>query len=120
MKTVFVDGEEKLQVVASVGEIIPTNGTLVLGQDQNSVGGGFQAAESFTGELANVNVWNYRLKGDQLIHVAMYCGCGQGDVIAWSDLRGNTQGNVEVEATECRVLGRGKTADLSLVLDSYC
>ena len=118
-KKVYVDGEEKLRVSGSAGERIPANGTLVLGQDQDSVGKGFQAHESFAGELANVNVWNTRLEGEELTHVATYCGCGQGNVVAWSDLRGNTQGNVEVEATGCRVLGRGKTADLSLVLDSY-
>ena len=112
-KRVFVDGEEKLRDDGNTGERIPANGTLVLGQDQDSVGGGFQANESFAGELANVNVWNYRLGGEELTHVATYCGCGQGDVVAWSDLRGNTQGNVEVEATGCRVLGRGKAADLA-------
>ncbi|XP_056408689.1 jeltraxin-like [Hyla sarda] len=35
--------------------------SIILGQDQDSFGGGFQASQSFLGEICDVNMWDYVL-----------------------------------------------------------
>ncbi len=40
------------------GTALPSGGTLVLGQDQDSVGGGFDATQAFLGRLDEVRIWN--------------------------------------------------------------
>ena len=44
-----------------IGYTIRAGGSLVLGQEQDSVGGGFDSTQSFQGTLTNVNVWSYVL-----------------------------------------------------------
>ena len=45
---------------------IRPHGSLVLGQEQDSVGGGFSEEESFQGMLSNVNVWDHVLDSAQI------------------------------------------------------
>ena len=41
------------------GHVIRGGGALVLGQEQDSVGGSFQSFQSFIGEMTGVNIWNH-------------------------------------------------------------
>ncbi len=45
---------------------IITGGSLVLGQDQDSIGGGFQTSQAFQGMLDEVQVWNIALTEAQI------------------------------------------------------
>ena len=47
------------------GYTITAGGSLVLGQEQDTVGGGFDSTQSFKGMLTNVNVWSYELPEPQ-------------------------------------------------------
>jgi hypothetical protein len=40
------------------GFLIPDPGVLVIGQEQDSVGGGFQSSEAFLGSIDEVRIWN--------------------------------------------------------------
>ena len=42
--------------------MIRGGGVLVLGQEQDSVGGSFDANQSFIGEMAGVNMWDHVIK----------------------------------------------------------
>ena len=67
---------------------IRQGGTLVLGQKQNSVGGGFQAQQSFKGMLSSVNVWDKELSSTQIKDMSKSCQLNEweeGDVYKWSD-----------------------------------
>ena len=65
------------------GYKIQKNGVLVLGQDQDSDGGGFKKSESFIGELANYNMWSYALDANQILQLSKSCALGKGDVFHW-------------------------------------
>ena len=54
-----------------VGATLPSGGTLVLGQDQDSLGGGFQGWQSFLGELDEVRIWN-TVRSEPEIQANMY------------------------------------------------
>lgn len=58
---------------------IPGGGSVVLGQEQDSVGGGFDPAEGFTGQIAGFKVWNRVLGPSELKGVAEGKGVPRGD-----------------------------------------
>ena len=67
---------------------IKSGGTLVLGQEQDSVGGGFEANQSFQGMLSNVDVWDRVLLGPQIKEMSKSCLMGElnaGNVYKWTD-----------------------------------
>ncbi|XP_030635356.1 LOW QUALITY PROTEIN: sushi, von Willebrand factor type A, EGF and pentraxin domain-containing protein 1 [Chanos chanos] len=87
----------------SVGTTIPGGGALVLGQDQDQRGEGFNPVESFVGSLSQLNIWNYVLTPQQIRSLATSCPeeLLRGNVFAWPDfLRG--------------VIGRVKTSSKSM------
>ncbi len=70
------------------GHTISQSGTLVLGQDQDSVGGGFQADDSFQGMLSDVNVWDSVLTGTTINETSRSCVLdewNEANVYQWSD-----------------------------------
>ncbi|XP_028674875.2 neuronal pentraxin 1 like [Erpetoichthys calabaricus] len=61
-------------------------GVLVLGQEQDTLGGGFDATQAFVGELANFNIWDRKLSPGEIYNLAT---CNNkalvGNVISWSE-----------------------------------
>ncbi len=58
----------------------------MLGQKQGSVGGGFQADQSFKGMLSNVNLWNRVLLASQIEEISTSClldPWNAGNVYKW-------------------------------------
>ncbi|XP_070622465.1 serum amyloid P-component-like [Erythrolamprus reginae] len=53
----WVNGEPLPRVGLRKGYTINPGGSLVLGQDQDNVGGGFDINQSFVGEISDVNMW---------------------------------------------------------------
>ncbi|CAH3037285.1 unnamed protein product, partial [Pocillopora meandrina] len=78
---------------------IPAGGTVVIGQDQDSVGGGFDSAESFgPGEVTEVNLWSRVLSGDEIATQKANCDIAQaGLVLWWGQFKGNVTGVKIVE-----------------------
>ncbi|XP_069972834.1 uncharacterized protein [Penaeus vannamei] len=63
-------------------EVAPS-GWLVVGQDQDKFGGGFQADQSFRGQVARVRLWGRVLGAGEVAQVAE-CGGGAGDgLLPW-------------------------------------
>ncbi len=56
--TLFIDGEEKFTGTLAQGQTIEDGGSLVIGQEQNSVGGGFGNEQAYDGEVRDIRVWN--------------------------------------------------------------
>ena len=70
----YKDGELKKQGTNfKRGHTIRQGGTLVLGQDQDSVGGDFQASQSFQGMLSNVKVWDLAVDATQIGKLSKSC-----------------------------------------------
>ncbi|XP_064481555.1 sushi, von Willebrand factor type A, EGF and pentraxin domain-containing protein 1-like isoform X4 [Ornithodoros turicata] len=92
----YWDGEEKAsdKSPASKGSYM-FKGDVVLGQDQDSVGGGFSGLESFAGEIAELNVWDYTMPKDDVRQLGSTCGL-VGNVVAWYAVRESIYGNALV------------------------
>ncbi|CAK6444845.1 unnamed protein product [Pipistrellus nathusii] len=52
------------------GYEIPPGGSLVLGQEQDTVGGGFDSSEAFVGSVAGLAIWDRALVPGEVSHLA--------------------------------------------------
>ncbi|CAL8356490.1 unnamed protein product [Boreogadus saida] len=70
---------------------IKPQGVLVLGQEQDTLGGGFDATQAFVGELANLNFWDRKLSIGEIYNLATCNSRAQtGNVFSW------TEANIEI------------------------
>ncbi|KAM5298505.1 sushi, von Willebrand factor type A, EGF and pentraxin domain-containing protein 1 [Ctenodactylus gundi] len=92
----FSDGGTGL----SVGTPIPGGGALVLGQEQDKKGEGFNPAESFVGSISQLNLWDYVLSPQQVKSLATSCPeeLSRGNVLAWPDFLSGIVGKVKVNS----------------------
>ena len=91
------------------GHAIVPGGSLVLGQDQESVGGGFDAGLAFVGDISHVNVFKERLI-TYYIYLLYTNGCQfvvqeffvRNLAFKWSDFKSGVQGDAKVvEPSSC-------------------
>lgn len=68
----------------------------MLGQEQDSIGGGFSSSQSFQGSLTNVNVWYYVLSASSINVMSKSCLSGTGNVYKWSDFIYGVKGKTAV------------------------
>ena len=90
----YKDGKmEKTGTGLKTGYVIQAEGSLVLGQEQDSTGRGFQKSQSFQGSLTNVNVWSHVLPESTIKELSGCCRAGEGNVYKWSDFIHAIKGN---------------------------
>ncbi|KAL9972415.1 hypothetical protein ACROYT_G018713 [Oculina patagonica] len=78
------------------GGKIASGGTTVIGQDQDTLGGGFAAAQSFVGEVTEVNVWGVVLSASDIAAQYRNCHITQGSVNWWSQFKDGVHGGVQI------------------------
>ncbi|XP_076609448.1 uncharacterized protein ptx4 [Chaetodon auriga] len=79
---------------------IPGGGSVVLGQEQDTVGGGFDPAEGFSGQMAGFRLWNRVLSPSEVEGVAEGRGVPRGVVLDMEDIK-EVHGEVQQVACEC-------------------
>ncbi|KAM9831997.1 neuronal pentraxin-2b [Neosynchiropus ocellatus] len=62
---------------------IKPGGVIILGQEQDVVGGRFDAGQAFVGELSQVNIWDRVLKPVEIQSMANCTSYSPGNVISW-------------------------------------
>ena len=106
----YKDGEIKQQGTDfKKGFTVREGGSLVLGQEQDSVGGGFDADKSFKGMLSNVNVWDHKLTDAQVKEMSTSCLLDEwnaGNVYGWRSFLHKAQARLVTESP-CKPLGPG-------------
>ena len=92
----YVDGSLKRETAFKSGVVIQGGGVLVLGQDQDSIGGGFEIQQSLAGLVSHMNMWNFVLRTFALVDMATGFGTEAGNVVSWRDIvRSQAYGQVE-------------------------
>jgi len=81
--------------------VIRGGGKLVLGQEQDSFGGSFDANQCFIGEMTGVNIWDHVIKEQEIKRMSKSCLTGVGNVIQWSDFKPHLKGSVKVIEPSC-------------------
>ncbi len=79
---------------------IPGGGSVVLGQEQDIVGGAFDPAEGFAGQVAGFRMWNRVLSSSEVKGVAEGRGVPRGVVLGMEDIK-EVRGEVQQVACEC-------------------
>ena len=69
------------------GEVITGGGVLILGQEQDELGGGFNTREDFIGDVSQMNIFDYILSANDIYNMAYSCDNVKGNVAAWGDFR---------------------------------
>ena len=59
---------------------------MIIGQDQDKLGGGFVTADSFKGEMTGINVWDHVLSDADISKLAESCSAGEGNITSMADL----------------------------------
>lgn len=90
------------------GHTIRNEGSLVLGQEQDSIGGGFETAQSFKGMLSRVNVWDKVLTEAEIKNskLCLFDKDKEGNVYKWPDFL-NVGGVRLAELSPCKEVEAG-------------
>ncbi|XP_077062561.1 uncharacterized protein LOC143714938 [Siphateles boraxobius] len=64
---------------------IKPGGVFILGQEQDTLGGRFDATQAFVGEISDVQMWSHVLTPHDVYSLASCGGHMTGDIIAWSE-----------------------------------
>ena len=80
---VYIDGILKDTEINTnfLGSLNIASGGLVIGQEQDSVGGGFEAGQSMQGLLDELRIWNRALSGSE---IALLAANGNADATGWN------------------------------------
>ncbi|CAH1240011.1 SVEP1 [Branchiostoma lanceolatum] len=118
--TFYVDGQRTAGgSEGGEGRLIPGGGTIVLGQDQDEILGGFDSKESFKGELSRLNVWDHVLTEAQISVMAEHCTDDSGNVRAWPDFRAAAEG-LEVRQGSAFCAGKQSLAGVNECASNPC
>ncbi|NWT22186.1 AGRD2 protein, partial [Cardinalis cardinalis] len=121
---IYADGKRRAAAsgLCSVGPSAPQaisgQGTFIIGQDQDSLGGTFRAKESFSGNITDLHIWHKVLSTEHIERVHSCWAVEQGLVFGWSSNALEVESTVQTVATqllcpgpveECRVLEVGSS-----------
>ena len=84
-----------------IRNMIRPGGALVLGQEQDSVGGRFDARQSFIGELTDVNIWDHVIIEQEIKRMSKSCLTGVGNLFQWPDFKAHIKGSVKILEPSC-------------------
>lgn len=73
-------------------------GKMVIGQEQDVLGGKFSQSESFLGKMTYLDIWKKALRSSQIEEFMNSCSNQIfGDLYAWAEIKNYVQGDVEVQ-----------------------
>ncbi|NXQ02514.1 AGRD2 protein, partial [Vidua macroura] len=121
---IYADGKRRASAsgLCSAGPSAPQailgQGTFIIGQDQDSLGGTFRAKESFSGNITDLHIWQKVLSSEHIEKVRSCWVVEQDLIFGWSSNALEVESTVQAVATqllcpgpveECRVLEVGSS-----------
>uniref|UniRef100_A0A8C5QRS9 Pentraxin (PTX) domain-containing protein n=1 Tax=Leptobrachium leishanense TaxID=445787 RepID=A0A8C5QRS9_9ANUR len=92
----WVNGRRKPIRIYRIKHQIREGGIAILGQDQDLLGGGFDAKQSYVGKIKDLNMWNRVLPLKALRNIYRDKEVQKGNIFDWSSLTYVTKGNVTI------------------------
>nr|AFA37883.1 CRP [Niviventer cremoriventer] len=92
----WINGKPMVRKSLQKGYTVGTNASIILGQEQDSYGGGFDWRQSLVGDIGNVNMWDFVLSREQ-INTVYFGRALSPNVLNWQALRYEKQGSVFVK-----------------------
>ena len=69
------------------GQVIRGGGVLILGQEQDEIGDGFNTEENLIGDVSQMNIFDHVLSSNDIYNLAYSSYPVKGNVAAWGDFR---------------------------------
>ncbi|XP_070691437.1 C-reactive protein-like [Pempheris klunzingeri] len=82
----WFDGQPSIRKFSSSGSNISGTTIIILGQEQDSHGGGFDTKQSFVGMMSDVHMWDYILSPCEIQSYNDYLNFSPGNVLNWRAL----------------------------------
>ncbi|XP_041672895.1 pentraxin fusion protein-like isoform X2 [Cheilinus undulatus] len=98
--SIYIDGEKSVTKIYKKGHTVRADGKVILGQDPDNFLGDFDAAQSFVGEIFDVNMWDYVLSHGMIASLASWERTPRGNVFDWETIDLTPHGEVEILQTE--------------------
>lgn len=93
---VWLNGNPSIMRFVKTGQITGALST-ILGQEQDSFGGGFDAKQSFVGMLTNFHMWDHVIPASEIRQYMKGMYFAPGNVFSWRDLQYELTGKVFIE-----------------------
>uniref|UniRef100_UPI0037E9A723 C-reactive protein-like n=1 Tax=Semicossyphus pulcher TaxID=241346 RepID=UPI0037E9A723 len=93
----WFDEQPSVRKFTSSGSGILETPIIILGQEQDSYGGGFDAEQSFVGMMTDVHMWNYILSPCEIHNYMDGLNFTPGNVLNWRALEFQISGRVLIE-----------------------
>ncbi|XP_071759462.1 serum amyloid P-component-like [Centroberyx gerrardi] len=93
----WVDGKPTVKRFIHSGQPITGAPITILGQEQDSYGGGFDATQSFIGMLSDVHMWDYVLSPSEIQRYVDDMNFTPGNIFNWRALEFQITGQILVE-----------------------
>ncbi|XP_042346718.1 C-reactive protein-like [Plectropomus leopardus] len=91
----WLDGKPSVRKFIGGSNILSS--IIILGQEQDSYGGGFAIDQSFVGMLSDVHMWDYVLSPCEIKYYVNDLNFTPGSLLNWRALHFNTNGRVVIE-----------------------
>lgn len=72
------------------------NGSFIIGQEQDRMGGGFSESESFVGNITLLDIWDTAFTDDYIMHLYRTCEKYYGTLFTWSHILEHIYGDIMV------------------------
>lgn len=92
----WIDGKAKVRKSLHKGYTVGPDASIILGQEQDSYGGDFDAKQSLVGDIGDVNMWDFVLSPEQISTVYVG-GTLSPNVLNWRALNYKAQGDVFIK-----------------------
>ncbi|XP_071385299.1 serum amyloid P-component-like [Centroberyx affinis] len=96
----WVDGKPTVKRFIHSGQPITGAPVTILGQEQDSYGGGFDAKQSFIGMLSDVHMWDYVLSPSEIQRYMNDMNFTPGNIFNWRALEFQITGQILVEENQ--------------------
>lgn len=92
----WVDGKPRVRKHLQKGYVVEKDAIIILGQEQDSYGGGFDKNQSLVGDIGDVNMWDFVLSPEQ-INMVYVGGTISPNILNWQALKYKTHGDVFIK-----------------------
>ncbi|XP_061632367.1 serum amyloid P-component-like [Phyllopteryx taeniolatus] len=93
----WVDGKPTVKRFVHSGQRISGKPITILGQEQDTYGGGFDATQSFIGMISRLHMWDYVISPNEIQRYEEDSNFTPGNVFNWRALDFEITGNILVE-----------------------
>ncbi|OCT69019.1 C-reactive protein-like [Xenopus laevis] len=90
----WLNGKLFPRKISKKGFTINEKTSIILGQEQDNFGGGFDPKQSFVGEMSDVNLWDYVLTPPDIEKLLLNSKDVTGNIISWKSLNYESKGGV--------------------------